>query len=58
MYVAPRDMAILRSDEVSELKDRYREKFGAQVYLETLQKAVAADKPYHIVSRRYDEFDH
>ena len=77
MYVAPRDMAILRSDEVSELKDRYREKFGehficfnyadfrgtqekcaAQVYLETLKKAVAADKPYHIVSRRYDEFDH
>lgn len=31
---------------------------AAQVYLETLRKAVEADKPYHIVSHRYDIFDH
>ncbi len=34
------------------------EKCAAQVYLETLREAVKADQPYHIVSHRYDEFDH
>ena len=34
------------------------EKCAAQVYLETLRAAVAADKPYHIISHRYDDFDH
>ena len=34
------------------------EKCAAQVYLETLREAVKADQPYHIVSNRYDEFDH
>lgn len=31
---------------------------AAQFYLETLRKAVEADEPYRIVSRRYDFFDH
>lgn len=31
---------------------------AAQIYLETLRKAVEADEPYHIVSHRYDFFDH
>lgn len=34
------------------------EKCAAQVYLETLRAAVEADEPYHIVSHRYDVFDH
>lgn len=77
MYVAPRDMEILRMEEIRKLKDKYRGKFGehfihfnyadfkgtpekcaAQIYLETLREAVKADAPYHIVSHRYDEFDH
>lgn len=77
MYVAPRDSAILRSEEMFRLKKQYREKFSegfipfnysdfhgtatkpaAQVYLETLREAINADKPYHIVSHRYDDFDH
>jgi hypothetical protein len=37
---------------------RMGEKCAAQVYLETLKEAVKADKPYHIVSHRYDDFDH
>ena len=37
---------------------RTGEKCAAQVYLETLKEAVKADKPYHIVSHRYDDFDH
>lgn len=31
---------------------------AAQIYLETLRKAVEADEPYRIVSHRYDFFDH
>ena len=31
---------------------------AAQIYLETLREAVKAEKPYRIVSHRYDEFDH
>lgn len=77
MYIALRDMRILRSDEVFSLYDEYEKKFGeqficfnyadfkgteekcaAQIYLETLREAVKADAPYHITSRRYDEFDH
>lgn len=77
MYVAPRDMEILRTEEVRELKEKYQEKHkeqficfnyadfkgtedkcAAQIYLETLREAVKADKPYHIISHRYDEFDH
>ncbi len=34
------------------------EKCAAQIYLETLRAAVEADEPYHIVSHRYDDFDH
>lgn len=34
------------------------DKPAAQVYKETLAKALADSKPYHIVSHRYDEFDH
>ena len=34
------------------------EKCAAQVYLEILREAVKSDKPYHIVSHRYDIFDH
>lgn len=34
------------------------EKCAAQVYKEALEKALEGDKPYHIVSHRYDEFDH
>ena len=34
------------------------EKCAAQIYLETLRTAVKADEPYHIVSHRYDDFDH
>lgn len=30
---------------------------AAQVYLDTLRKAVKADKPYHIVSHRYDSLN-
>ena len=35
-----------------------KEKIAAQVYKETLAKALADDKPYHIVSHRYDYCDH
>lgn len=31
---------------------------GAEMYRETLRKALADNKPYHIVSRRYEVFDH
>lgn len=77
MYITPRDMKILRSDEVFRLYDEYEKKFGeqficfnyadfrgtditpaAQIYLEALREAVKGDKPYHIVSHRYDVFDH
>lgn len=77
MYVNPRDMKIIRTEEMYHLQKEYREKFGegfipfnyadfhgtetipaAQVYLETLREAVKADTPYHIVSHRYDDFDH
>ena len=77
MYVAPRDSAILRSEEMFRLKAEYREKFSegfipfnysdfhgteitpaAQVYLDALRDAVNAEKPYRIVSHRYDDFDH
>lgn len=37
---------------------RQGEKCSAQVYKETLEKALESDKPYHIVSRRYTDFDH
>ena len=77
MYVAPRDIKILCSDEIFELYEAYKQKFweefidfnyidfpgtkdtpASQMYLEILRKAVQADKPYHIVSRRYDIMDH
>lgn len=35
-----------------------KEKCAGQVYKETLEKALQDDKPYHIVSHRYDVFDH
>ena len=35
-----------------------KEKCAGQVYKETLEKALLDDKPYHIVSHRYDVFDH
>ena len=34
------------------------EKCAAQVYVETLRKALQENKPYDIVSHRYDDFDH
>ena len=77
MYIAPVDMAVIKSDELRNLQQRYYEKFGerfikfnyadfagthekcaGQMYKEALEKAVEADEPYHIVSHRYDIFDH
>ena len=37
---------------------RHGEKCAAQVYKETLEKALLDDKPYHIESKRYSFFDH
>lgn len=37
---------------------RQGEKCSAQVYKETLEKALEGDKPYHIVSHRFDFIDH
>ena len=37
---------------------RQGEKCSAQVYKETLEKALEGDKPYHIVSHRFDVIDH
>lgn len=37
---------------------RQGDKCAAEVYKETLAKALKADKPYHIVSHRYDTLDH
>ncbi|MCI8594217.1 MAG: hypothetical protein HFF09_03050 [Oscillospiraceae bacterium] len=37
---------------------RQGDKCAGQVYKETLEKALQDDKPYHIVSHRYDVFDH
>ena len=37
---------------------RQGEKCAAQVYLETLKRALEENKPYHIQSHRYDVFDH
>lgn len=31
---------------------------AGEMYREILRKAVQDDKPYHIVSHRYDDFDH
>lgn len=31
---------------------------AAEMYREALRKAVARDEPTHIVSHRYDDFDH
>jgi hypothetical protein len=77
MYIAKVDIEILKTKEVIEMKQRYREKFderficfnyadfhrqgekcAAQVYKETLEKALLDDKPYHIESKRYSFFDH
>lgn len=38
--------------------DRKGDKCAAQVYKETLEKALRDGKPYHIKSKRYDFFDH
>ena len=35
-----------------------KDKCAGQQYKETLEKALQDDKPYHIVSHRYDDFDH
>lgn len=35
-----------------------KEKIAGQIYKETLERALQDDKPYHIVSHRYDEIDH
>lgn len=37
---------------------RVGDKCAAQVYKETLEKALKDNKPYHIISLRYSEFDH
>lgn len=34
------------------------EKCAAQGYKETLEKALEGEKPYHIVSHRFDVIDH
>ena len=34
------------------------DKCPGQVYKETLEQALLSDKPYHIVSHRYDTIDH
>ena len=38
--------------------DRQGEKPAAQIYKETLEKALRENKPYHIESKRYSFFDH
>ena len=37
---------------------RHGEKCAAQVYKETLEKALLDDKPYHLESKRYSFCDH
>lgn len=37
---------------------RQEEKCAAQIYVETLKRALEENKPYHIQSHRYDDFDH
>lgn len=37
---------------------RQGERCAAEVYKETLEKALLDDKPYHIESKRYSFFDH
>ena len=37
---------------------RNGDKCAGEVYKETLEKALKDDKPYHIVSHRYDTIDH
>ena len=58
MVVAPVDSPIIRSREVQDMLDQYEDKCAAQVYKEILEKALQDNKPYHIVSHRYDDFDH
>lgn len=38
--------------------DRQGEKPAAQIYKETLEKALRDNKPYHIESKRHSFFDH
>nr|DAQ76844.1 MAG TPA: hypothetical protein [Caudoviricetes sp.] len=38
--------------------DRQGEKPAAQIYKETLEKALRENKPYHIESKRHSFFDH
>ena len=35
-----------------------KETYSGQVYVDTLAQALRDNKPYHIVSHRYDDFDH
>ena len=35
-----------------------KDKCAAQMYKEAIERALKEGKPYHIVSHRYDEFDH
>lgn len=35
-----------------------KDKCAGQIYKETLEKALLDDKPYHIISHRYDTIDH
>ena len=35
-----------------------KDKISGIQYKETLEQALKDDKPYHIVSHRYDDFDH
>ena len=35
-----------------------KEKRAAQIYKETLEQALKDNKPYHIESQRYVDFDH
>ena len=55
MVVAKVDSAILRSDEMWELWERYEKKFGkkcaAQVYKEELEKCLREGKPTSIISK-------
>lgn len=67
--IATEDVRLLRSFYEAKFGERFpafnyadfhatKEKCAGQIYKETLEKALQDDKPYHIVSHRYDVFDH
>ncbi len=67
--IATEEVRLLRAQYEQKFGERFiafnypdfpgtKEKCAGQVYKETLEKALLDDKPYHIVSHRYDVFDH